>query len=76
MSGLENAGKLFLLMGVFLTLFGVLFTFRREIPLLGKLPGDITFQKDGFYFFFPLMSSLAISLILTFLLNLIFRLFR
>ena len=39
---------------------------------LGKLPGDIFIERENFTFFFPIVSSLIISLILTLLLN-IFR---
>jgi hypothetical protein len=76
MSGWESAGKIFILLGLFLILFGVFFLFWQKIPFLGKLPGDIIWHKDGFFFFFPLVTSLVISLILTVILNLIFRLFR
>jgi len=72
----ESMGKLLILIGVFLVLFGVLFTFGQRLPFLGRLPGDIFIQKDGFSFFFPLATSLVISLILTILVNLIFRLLK
>jgi len=74
--GLENFGRLLILIGVFLVLFGVLFTFGHRIPLLGRLPGDIFIQKGGFSFFFPLATSLVISVVLTILANIIFRLLR
>ncbi|MFQ6122531.1 MAG: DUF2905 domain-containing protein [Dehalococcoidales bacterium] len=76
MFGFENVGKFLILVGVFLVLFGVFFAFWHKIPFLGRLPGDIVFQKDGFFFFFPLVTSLVISLILTILINFVFRLFR
>jgi len=72
----EGPGKFLILIGVFLILFGLLFTFWDKVPLLGKLPGDIIIQKGDFRFFFPLATSVVISLILTILLNFVFRLFR
>ncbi|MCC6492926.1 MAG: DUF2905 domain-containing protein [Pirellulales bacterium] len=40
---------------------------------LGRLPGDIRIQQDGFACFFPLMTGLLLSIVLTVVLNLIFR---
>jgi hypothetical protein len=42
----------------------------------GKLPGDIAVQKEKMRFYFPLATSLIISLILTIFVNLIFWIFR
>jgi len=72
----EGFGKILITVGVFLVIFGIIFVFWNKIPLIGRLPGDITIQKGGFTFFFPLVTSLVISLILTIVLNIIFRLFK
>ncbi len=74
-SGFEGIGKILIGVGVFLVLFGLIFVFWPRIPILGKLPGDILVQKDGWTFFFPLVTSLLLSLILTIILNLVLRLF-
>lgn len=37
-----------------------------------RLPGDILIRRDGFTFYFPLVTSLVVSLLLTLLLNLLF----
>lgn len=76
MFGFEGAGKLLIVVGASLILVGLLFTFWHRVPFLGRLPGDITVQKGSFHFFFPLVTCLIISLVLTILLNLVFRLFR
>ncbi len=76
MSGFEGAGKFLMIAGGCLILVGLLFTFWHRIPFLGKLPGDITVQRGSFHFAFPLVTCLIISLVLTILLNLVFRLFR
>ena len=76
MFGLDEIGKPLILGGIFLILFGLLFTFWPQIPLLGKLPGDIFIQKGNIRFFFPLVTCLIISAALTILFNVIFRLFR
>jgi hypothetical protein len=43
---------------------------------LGRLPGDIHFEGKGFSFYFPLTTSILVSVGLTILLNLLLRLFR
>jgi len=68
---LESFGKIILTMGLVLVLIGVALIFGEKIGL-GKLPGDIFIQKGNFTFFFPVVSSLLISLLLT----LILRIFR
>lgn len=71
-----NMGRLLIIAGVFLIVFGLLFTYWDKIPLLGKLPGDILVEKGNFRFFFPLVTSIVLSLILTVILNIIFRVFK
>ena len=66
-------GRLLIIIGVFLIVFGLVFTFWNNIPFLGRLPGDISFQNGNVFFFFPLVSSLIISLILTVILNIVLR---
>ncbi|NLJ98781.1 MAG: DUF2905 domain-containing protein [Tissierellia bacterium] len=68
---MESFGKIILTMGLVLVLIGVALIFGEKIGL-GKLPGDIFIQKGNFTFFFPVVSSLLISLLLT----LILRIFR
>ena len=72
----EGFGKTLIIVGVFLVVFGLVFVFWNKIPLLGRLPGDITIQKGGFTFFFPLVTSIVLSLVLTVILNVIFRIFK
>jgi len=72
----EGFGKTLIIAGIFLVVFGLVFVFWSKIPLLGRLPGDITIQKGGFTFFFPLVTSLVLSLLLTIILNVVFRIFK
>ena len=72
----EGFGKTLIIVGVFLVVFGLVFVFWNKIPLLGRLPGDITIQKGGFTFFFPLVTSIVLSLVLTVILNVIVRIFK
>ncbi|MCF6461346.1 DUF2905 domain-containing protein [Clostridium sp. Cult3] len=61
-------GRIILLMGVVLVLVGGILILGDKFGL-GKLPGDIFIQKGNFTFFFPIVSTLIISIILTLLLN-------
>jgi hypothetical protein len=74
-SGLETGdmGKILIIIGIFFIVFGLIFTFGSKIPFLGHLPGDFSWQKGNVNIFFPLVSSIFISLILTVILNLVFR---
>jgi len=58
-------GKGLIVLGVVITLIGVLVTFSPKIPFLGKLPGDILVKKENVTFYFPLASSLLLSLLLS-----------
>ena len=57
--------------GVVLVLVGLLWPVLQKWGL-GRLPGDITYTKNNFHFYFPLTTSIIVSLILTIL----FWLFR
>lgn len=66
-------GKILILFGLILVTIGALFLFVGKIPYIGKLPGDIYIQKKNFSFYFPLTTSIIISIILTIILSLISR---
>jgi len=68
MSELHRVGKLLILFGGILALIGALFLFVGKLPWLGRLPGDILIERKNVSFYFPLTTSLLISLILSFLL--------
>lgn len=67
-------GKILILSGIFLVVFGVLFLIFEKIHFQ-RLPFDIYIKKNGFHFFFPIGTSIIISLILTIILNILFFLF-
>ncbi len=71
---MEQMGKYIALTGVVLLVVGLLMMFAQKLPLgLGKLPGDIVIKRDNFTFYFPLATSILLSIILTLILNLLFR---
>jgi hypothetical protein len=69
---IQPLGKLLIILGIFLVVVGVLMVLAPKIPYIGKLPGDIYIKRDNFTFYFPLASSILISIVLTIILNLIF----
>jgi len=72
MFGLGVLGKMLILLGVFIILIGLLLLLGEKIPWVGRLPGDIIIRKKNFTFYFPIVTSILISIILT----LLFALFR
>lgn len=65
-------GKAFIILGVLFIVMGLAFMFGDRIPFLGKLPGDIYIKRERFSFYFPLTTSILISIVLTILFS-IFR---
>lgn len=63
-----EVGRLLIVFGVVLVLLGLLLTFAPRIGL-PRLPGDIVVQRDGFIFYFPIVTSIVVSVVLTLLLN-------
>ena len=76
MPGFENMGRMLLILGGFIILLGLILTFGSKIPFLGRLPGDIRYQRGNVSCYFPIVTCLLISLILTVLLNIIARFWR
>jgi len=74
---MENIGRFLMLGGVILLLVGggIYLSAKFGIPL-GRLPGDIHIENGNFYFYFPLTSSILVSVVLTIVLNLISRFFK
>jgi Protein of unknown function (DUF2905) len=69
---MSDFGKMLVIFGLVLVGLGLILLIGPKIPWLGKLPGDITIKKENFTFYFPLASSIVISVLLTIL----FSLFR
>ncbi|MBF8251366.1 MAG: hypothetical protein HW382_994 [Deltaproteobacteria bacterium] len=67
---MEGMGKSLIVIGLLLIVIGVAIAFGPRIPFIGKLPGDIYIKKDSFTFYFPLATSVLISVIITFVMYL------
>ncbi|MBI3999393.1 MAG: DUF2905 domain-containing protein [Candidatus Omnitrophica bacterium] len=66
-------GKMLVIFGIVLVLTGVFCQFFGKLPGMSRLPGDIYMRKGNFTFYFPIATSLVISLILSTVLNLFWR---
>jgi len=59
--------RLLIGIGVIFLLLGIAWPWISQLPL-GRLPGDIHIERDGVDFYFPLVTSLLVSLVLSLLL--------
>ena len=65
--GIQQIGRFFIILGLIISAIGALLLLSGKIPWIGRLPGDIIMQKKNFTFYFPLATSIIISIILTLL---------
>jgi hypothetical protein len=65
-------GKFLLVCGLILAGIGLLFMLAGRIGWIGKLPGDIMIKRENVTFYFPLVTCIIISVVL----SLLFWLFR
>lgn len=66
-------GIILVITGIFLVIAGLCFMYIDKIPMVGRLPGDISIHGKGWSFHFPIVTALILSIILTIILNLFFR---
>ena len=63
---MEHFGRLLVIMGGVIALLGFLLMLGPKLPFrIGRLPLDFHYQRDNFSFYFPLGTSILISLLLT-----------
>ncbi len=63
--------RFLIILGLVIVVAGLLWPWLSKLPF-GRLPGDLSMQRENFSFHFPLMTSIVVSLVLT----LLFWLFR
>jgi len=64
----SNVGRFLVVVGLIIAGIGLALIFAGKIPWLGRLPGDFFFRGKDFSFYFPLTTSILISVILTLIL--------
>jgi membrane protein implicated in regulation of membrane protease activity len=66
-------GKLLIVVGGLILVVGLFLSLGLRIPFLGKLPGDISIDRGNVHFYFPVVTCLLLSVVLTLLLSVFFR---
>jgi DUF2905 family protein len=67
-SGVHDIGRMLIVFGLLIALVGVVLLLVGRVPWLGRLPGDIHIQRGNWTFYFPLATSLLLSVVLTLIL--------
>jgi len=74
---MADVGRMLVLLGVVLVVVGGMFWLGGavgvKIPFLGRLPGDIHVERGNWSFYFPLTTSILLSIVLTLILALLSR---
>ena len=68
---MEGIGKILLIVGGIIVILGLVLIFSQHIPFLGKLPGDMFIKKEGFSFYFPIVTLLILSILITIIVNVV-----
>ena len=66
-AGVHDIGKALVILGLVIALAGVVLLVVGRVPWIGRLPGDIHIERGNWTFYFPLGTSIALSLLLTLL---------
>ena len=70
---MNDIGKSLIVLGLLIALVGVVLTFVGRVPWLGRLPGDIYVGRGSWSFYFPLATSLILSIALSLVFYLLSR---
>jgi len=73
MADFSSFGKILIIIGLVIVGIGGLILLGGKIPWIGRLPGDFYYKGKNFTFYFPLATSIIISIILTIILMFIGR---
>ncbi len=66
-----DIGRILIILGAVLIVAGLVVLGIQKLPFLGKLPGDILVKRERFTFYFPLATSIIISILVSLILYLI-----
>ena len=70
---MQDLGRLLVVLGLLIALAGAILLFAVRIPWLGRLPGDVLVRRGPVTIYFPLATSLLVSVVLSVLLALFWR---
>ena len=65
---MQAIGKSLVVLGMVIVAVGAGMMFFDKIPFLGKLPGDISFKRGNVQFYFPIVTGIVLSIVISLLL--------
>ncbi len=68
MEPFAQIGRFLIITGLIIIVLGAVLMLAGKVPFLGRLPGDIIIERKNFTFYFPLATSIILSIILTLIL--------
>lgn len=72
----QQTGKWIIIAGVIFIITGIIiYFFHNKLNWFGKLPGDIRIEKENFRFYFPVVTMIIVSILLTIIINLLKKFF-
>ncbi len=72
----SQTGKWIIVAGILIVIVGIIiYFFHDKLNWLGKLPGDIRFEKENFGFYFPITTMIILIILLTLLINILKKFF-
>jgi hypothetical protein len=70
---MSDLGRILIVIGAAVAVLGVVLLLADRVPWLGRLPGDFVVRRGPVTFYFPLVTSIVVSILLTVLVNLFWR---
>jgi len=62
---MDGLGRALVMAGVVILVLGLALMFADRVPLVGRLPGDVTLRGDGWTVYAPIATSIVVSIVLT-----------
>jgi hypothetical protein len=76
MESIGALGRLLIVIGIGVLIAGLVLLLIGNVSSIGRLPGDIVVRRGPITIFFPIVTMLIVSVVMTVVLNVLFRLFR
>lgn len=73
MEGLDGIGRTLMAVGAVLLVLGFLFVLAPRVPFLGRLPGDVTIEREGVRIYLPFATMILVSIVASLLLGFLNR---
>jgi len=70
---MQDLGRMLIVLGLAVVVLGALLLLGPRIPWLGRLPGDIVVRREHGVFYFPIVTCLVVSVVLSLILSIFFR---